>query len=98
MSANPWQLASFAMTPSAQFNFEGYSDPAANVIFSKLQNATSVAAIAKAAKELNAYVVDQAWFVPWYSKKVPFAHTSAVNVKPQAGNVVPFLYNMTAGK
>ena len=47
-----------------------------------------------ATKELNAYVVDQAWFDPWYRVEGNFAADANTDVVQQNDNTYPYLWNI----
>lgn len=45
-------------------------------------------------KAINRYLTDNAWFVPFYVAKVPYAYDATkVKVTPQAASAVPLIYN-----
>lgn len=50
---------------------------------------------AKAASELNAYLVDQAWFDPWFRNITTFFTDASTDVTVQVGNSFPYLWNIT---
>ena len=62
-------------------------------MIAKYHTATTDADKGAAAKELNTYVVDQAWFAPWYRVKAHFAVDANTTVKAQSGNAFPYLWN-----
>lgn len=47
-----------------------------------------------AAKALNAYIVEQAWFDPWYRNKTYFAADANTVVTQQDTNTYPYLWNI----
>ncbi|MEN9747477.1 MAG: hypothetical protein RLZZ603_169 [Actinomycetota bacterium] len=98
MSLNNWQLINFAIDSKSPFNFENYSTNASDKLIGRVQGSDTPAAMAINAKLLNKFVVNNAWFVPWYSKQIPFPHSSDIVVKVQAGNATPFLYSITPAK
>ena len=51
-----------------------------------------------AAKALGAYVVQQAWNVPFYRDVNAFAQGPKITAAPQAGNAYPYLYNILPKK
>lgn len=44
-------------------------------------------------QELNAYLVEQAWFNPWYVQDNVFLSNADVEVTMQRGQIIPSLYN-----
>lgn len=53
---------------------------------------------AKLAKEVNKYVVEQAWFAPLYRVNQMYYTNSKVTVKPQLQQAVPSIYNYAPAK
>ena len=49
----------------------------------------------EALKELNEYVVDQAWFAPWYAPTNFFVTDAETQVELNQGNAWPNLWNIT---
>jgi peptide/nickel transport system substrate-binding protein len=91
---NDWQLISFQIAPNATWNTFKYSDPKANKLMETIRTSTG-ADYDTAMKELNAYVVDQAWFAPWYAPENFFATDANTEVVMNKGNVWPNLWNIT---
>ena len=89
-----WQIANFTMTPNATFNPFHNGDPKVNSLVKTIQTGSEAEANA-AAKELNKYVVEQAWFAPWYRVAGNFAADKKTNVVQQADNAYPYLWNIT---
>lgn len=48
----------------------------------------------EAAKALNAYIVEQAWFAPWYRNRTFFAADANTVVTQQDTNTYPYLWNI----
>lgn len=84
-----FQLAEFQIAASATWNMFHYSDPTVEGLIGELR-----AGDAEAGAELNQYVVENAWFAPFYR----FQNTKAVDanttVAMQAGNTWPYLWNI----
>ena len=49
---------------------------------------------AAAAKALNEYLVQNAWFAPFFRPQSSFVADSHTSVAQQAGNAVPYLWNI----
>ena len=62
-------------------------------LITKVHDAKTDAESGAAVKELNAYIVDQAWFAPWYRVKSNYATDAKTDVTPQTGNAYPYLWN-----
>jgi len=93
MDPTDWQIINFELSPAATFNPFKYSDPKVNDLIDRYLKATDESAATAAVKELNTYVVDQAWFAPWYRVKSNYATDPKTEVKAQPGNAYPYLWN-----
>ncbi len=89
-----WQIANFVMTKDATFNPFKVDDPKVAELATKIQTGSDDEANA-AAKELNKYMVEQAWFAPWYRVAGNFAADKNTNVVQQSDNAYPYLWNIT---
>jgi len=90
----PWQMAQFLLTKNATFNpFHSTNGTVAGYL-STMQTGSGAQA-ATAAKALNRYMVENAWFAPFFRPQSSFVSDSHTNVKVQAGNAVPYLWNIT---
>jgi peptide/nickel transport system substrate-binding protein len=89
-----WQVANFTMTKNATFNAFKVDDPKIAAFATKIQTGSDEEA-ATAAKDLNKYVVEQAWFAPWYRVAGNFAANKNTNVVQQSDNAYPYLWNIT---
>lgn len=87
-----WWSIQVEIAPDATYNPYGTSDPKVQAWISTVQNGSD-AERKKAATELNRYLVEQAWFAPFYRPKVPFFTNETVTVQPQELQVVPSIYN-----
>jgi peptide/nickel transport system substrate-binding protein len=92
--ANEWQLISFLLAPTATWNTFKYQDPKSDELITKIRTAEGADRDA-ALKELNKYVVDQAWFAPWYTPTNFFVTNAKTNVELNQGNAWPNLWNIT---
>jgi peptide/nickel transport system substrate-binding protein len=89
----PWQLAQFLLTKDATFNPFHSTNPTVAGYLKTMQTGSSSQAAA-AAKALNQYVVQNAWFVPFFRPQSSFVADSHTSVMVQAGNAVPYLWNI----
>ncbi|MCV2394451.1 ABC transporter substrate-binding protein [Actinotalea sp. M2MS4P-6] len=90
-SANDWQFAQLALVPNATFNMFGTQSPELDALFETMQTGTDEEAAA-AAQEVNTYVVENAWFAPFYRIDNFYVGNSSVVVTPAADNASPYLY------
>jgi peptide/nickel transport system substrate-binding protein len=93
-SSNDWQHINFLMSETAIWNTEKYSDSTSAKLIGRIQSATAAARPALL-KQLNTYIVEQAWYVPFYAVRATFGYNKKVKVKVQPGNTVPYLFNFT---
>ncbi|MPQ96583.1 peptide ABC transporter substrate-binding protein [Modestobacter sp. I12A-02628] len=89
-----WQTANFSITQGATWNVFHQADPTVQGLVSTIQSGSEADADA-AAKKLNEYVVQQAWFVPFYRNEGNFAASKDIEVVQQADNAYPLLQNIT---
>jgi peptide/nickel transport system substrate-binding protein len=89
----PWQLAQFLLTKDATFNPFHSTNPTVAGYLNTMQTGSSAQAAA-AAKALNQYLVQNAWFVPFFRPQSSFVADSHTSVVVQAGNAVPYLWNI----
>lgn len=92
--ANEWQLISNLLAPTATWNTFKYQDPKVDALIGKIRTAEGADRDA-ALKELNQYVVDQAWFAPWYTPTNFFVTNAKTKVELNQGNAWPNLWNIT---
>lgn len=94
LEQNPdWQLIQFMISPTAIFNPFHYSDPTVNDDIQQIQygDAATQAAVAK---KLNKYIVEQAWFAPWYRVQGNFATDANTTVTMLPTNAYPAIYDI----
>jgi peptide/nickel transport system substrate-binding protein len=91
---NPNQLIDFMLAPDATWNVLKYDDPEASALIEQARNASGDEA-EQALRDLNAYVVDQAWFAKWYTVQNSFVTDGETDVTVNQGNVYPYLWNIT---
>lgn len=87
-----WQISNFALMPEATFNPYHYSDKTVIDLTAKIQTGTTEVAD-QATKDLNAYIVKEAWFAPWYRQQSSYVTDKNTTVTVQQGNAVPYLWN-----
>lgn len=92
-----WETVTLDLLPSAGWNPLHVKDKTVAELAAKMQSGTADEAKA-AAKKLNEYIVEQAWFAPWYRPQQTYATDSKTTVKAQSGNAYPYLWNFVPQK
>ncbi|HEY3544832.1 MAG TPA: ABC transporter substrate-binding protein [Propionicimonas sp.] len=90
-TSSDWQTATFAITPDALFNPFKTQRPEVDALLKTIQTGADDASAA-AAKELNKYIVDEAWFAPFYFVDNIYVSKPSVDVTMAADMVVPYTY------
>lgn len=88
-----WTTISQAIAPDATFNPFHTSSPELQALIEQVRRGDDAAAQA-----VNTYVVENAWFAPWYRATTLFAHKPSVTVELQAEQAVPSIYNYAPAK
>ncbi|MER6959059.1 ABC transporter substrate-binding protein [Streptomyces sp. NPDC000618] len=91
-SFRPWDTIQIEVAKTALWNPLHTEDAKVTELIDKARSATGAAQDA-VFKELNTYLVDQAWNAPWDSVESSYATTKNVTFTPQAFAVVPPIYN-----
>lgn len=95
LEQNPdWQLINFMIAPNATFNPFKYQDDTVDGYISTIQTGTEDEATT-AAKELNKYIVDQAWFAPFYRVQGSFATDANTNLEFWPTNAYPSIFDFS---
>jgi peptide/nickel transport system substrate-binding protein len=93
LEQNPdWQLIQFMISPTALFNPFGSADPKIDELLAAYQfgdDATRTSSV----QELNAYVVEQAWFAPFYRVQASFATAPDTTTEILPTNSLPNIYD-----
>jgi peptide/nickel transport system substrate-binding protein len=93
-SGNTWKMLNFMVTDTALFNNDKFSSSAVSSLIGRYQGASDENTRIALAKKINAALVNEAWFIPFYEKQANFAFKGIKIKAAQAGNVIPFLYNI----
>ncbi|MFE5409024.1 ABC transporter substrate-binding protein [Microbacterium sp. NPDC056569] len=93
LEQNPdWQLIQFMIAPTAVFNPFHYEDPQVNEYIEQIQFGDE-ATQAEVAKELNTYIVEQAWFAPFYRVQGSVGTDANTSVEMLPTNAFPNIYD-----
>lgn len=87
-----WSTIKTSVSTSAIFNAQKTQDPKVQALVETIRTA-SESESTRAARELNSYLVDQAWFVPFFRLDQTFFANKKVKVTPQQEQIVPSIYN-----
>lgn len=85
-----WEVANFKLLPTATWNPFHVADPTVESLAAKLQMGDTAAG-----RKLDQYIVQQAWFDPWYRPQNSYAVDSHTTADPQYDNAYPYLWNIT---
>ena len=88
-----WQLIQFMIAPTATFNPFKYEDPKVDEMIKQIQFGDE-ATQKSVAKELNKYIVEQAWFAPFFRVQGPFATDANTTVAMLPSNIWPNIYDI----
>jgi peptide/nickel transport system substrate-binding protein len=88
-----WQLINFKLTPQSTWNPFKFQDPKVDSLIEAIHQAGDEKAASAQLKELNTYIVEQAWFAPWYRYESNYALDSKTTAVAQTGNAHPYLWN-----
>ena len=93
LEQNPdWQLIQFMIAPTAVFNPFKYEDPQVDEYMQQIQFGDE-ATQAEVAKELNRYIVEQAWFAPFFRVQGSVATDANTTVEMLPTNAYPAIYD-----
>ncbi|HWU11874.1 MAG TPA: ABC transporter substrate-binding protein [Streptomyces sp.] len=90
-SSSDWVVVNELVTPGA-FNMFGTTDATVRKLIPQIQTGTGAEA-EQAAKALNAHLVQEGWFVPFYRMSYLHVSDGTVEITPQSGMAVPSIYN-----
>lgn len=91
-SSNAWQDILKLVAPTAPWNMLGNQTPELDALIEEAQNASPEDAEA-AFQAVSEYLVDEAWFAPWYVQNNIYLSGADVQVTMQPQNVVPYIWN-----
>lgn len=90
----PWDFAQYALTPDALWNTFHVEDPKIVSLVNEAQTQTDDEQTATF-RELNEYVMDQAWFAANIQSDNVFAVSPDIDVEPQKFSTIPPIWNFT---
>ncbi|MGY1735778.1 ABC transporter substrate-binding protein [Geodermatophilus sp. SYSU D00684] len=93
-AGSPFEMIALTLTQQSPFNPFKTADPEVDRLVQQAQT-TSGDEQTAALQELNAHLVDQAWFAPWLAAEGAYVTTTDVEVAPVPGVSVPPLSGFT---
>lgn len=87
-----WLMIRNYIAEDATLNLRHSADPVIAELIAQIQGADESEAEATA-KELNEYLVEQAWFAPWFRVEIPYYSNADVEVTLQADQAIPYIWN-----
>lgn len=93
-----WVNIQQTIAPAALWNATHYEDPKVDALIHDIQFASDVETETAKAQELNQYVIDQAWFAPWYAPDWLLYANDKVDIQLQAEQAMPSIYNYSPAK
>lgn len=95
LEQNPdWQLINFMIAPDATFNPFHSQDPQVDEYISTIQNGTQEEA-EQATKDLNAWIVENAWFAPFFRVQGTYATDANTNLEFWPTNAYPSIFDFS---
>jgi len=95
LEQNPdWQLINFMIAPGATFNPFHSEDPQVDEYISTIQTGTQDEA-EQATKDLNAWIVDNAWFAPFFRVQGTYATDANTNLEFWPTNAYPSIFDFS---
>ncbi|WP_336697726.1 ABC transporter substrate-binding protein [Curtobacterium sp. USHLN213] len=95
-ASNTWQVMTTVVTPDAGWNVLHAESPELNALLDEAK-ALPAADRTDVYKRINTWLVDNAWFAPFYTVKGNWATSKDVHIEPQQ-YAVPFIYDITPAK
>ncbi|MBN9193907.1 ABC transporter substrate-binding protein [Microbacterium sp.] len=94
---NDWSHIQFMLSPTAPWNPFHSESPKLDALIAQYPTASAKKQV-ELAQEINKFIVDQYWFAPVMRPVQGLFWDKKVDVKPQAQQVVPSIYNYTPAK
>ncbi|MBO9577403.1 MAG: ABC transporter substrate-binding protein [Microbacteriaceae bacterium] len=93
-SSNAWQDILKVVQPNAPWNMYHNATPELDALIATAQ----AEGTDEAFQAVNEYLVEQAWFAPWYVQNNVYVSSPEVAVTMQPQNVVPYIWNFAPAK
>lgn len=86
----PWRQIGQVIAPEAIFNPFHTTSPELEALIERVRVGDDTAV-----EEINDYVVDNAWFAPWFRLESSFVTSNKIAVEVQTGAPLPSIYNFS---
>ncbi|NTW40445.1 MAG: peptide ABC transporter substrate-binding protein, partial [Cellulomonadaceae bacterium] len=91
-SHRPWDTVTTMLSPTSVWNPLRTQDPEVDDLIARIQASTGSEQDALF-RELNDYVIEQAWFVPWDEPEIAYVTSTDIIAVQEAYSAIPPLYN-----
>lgn len=89
---DPWQTIQLYAASTGTWNVFHNETPELDELIATAQTASNEDSAA-AYQAVNEYLVDNAWYAPWFDIATVYAHAKSVDVQLQVGQASPSIYN-----
>jgi peptide/nickel transport system substrate-binding protein len=89
----PWVTINFVAAPNASWNVFGSTDPVITAALKNINKDSSPKNVVAQSKVINKFMVQNAWYLPFYQLPQMFFTNSHVKTVNQPANAVPYIYN-----
>ena len=88
-----WASINMLASPNASWNVFHSTDPVINSALDSINKNQSDKNVAAQAKVINKFLIDQAWFIPFFQLPQLYFTNSHVKTANSVANAIPYLYN-----
>ncbi|WP_433676939.1 ABC transporter substrate-binding protein [Microbacterium gorillae] len=91
-----WEMINQLVAPTAPWNPLNDQVDELTTLIESVRTATDEAAQTEAVRAVNTYIVENAWFAPWFRVASPYAtNPTKISVEMQYQQTIPSLYNFS---
>lgn len=88
-----WASINMLASPNASWNVFKSTDPVITAALDSINKNQSDKNVAAQAKVINKFLIEQAWFIPFFQLPQLYFTNSHVKTTNQVANAIPYLYN-----
>ncbi|MFM5905216.1 MAG: ABC transporter substrate-binding protein [Micrococcales bacterium] len=89
----PWVTINFLAAPNASWNVFKSTDPIISNALDSINKNQSEKNVTAQAKIINKFLIDQAWFIPFFQLPQLYFTNSHVKTANSVANAIPYIYN-----